>query len=326
MMSTNPQTTYPEPAATAALFHLHNSHHAQPTAFQPHQLTATTPLQPLTLLPLQDNDLVDFSNPSVQEYLINNDVLDSLSQDAVDANLTESNLNLNLGLSLDTTTTTPHIPNGLDNSNCNDAELLLLNTPIAPPNSPLYHRQQQQQLVIANVNGCGWNSGNGKGVLGGGGGGGGGGNVNSSLLEIQVDQFATVQEETTLSLGLMSHLDNLEKQVAEMKRFITAGFVGRDHLRSFDIERQRLYARNYNYQNITEINEPFEVLLRSCGDLPARFPVNGVELKSFSHEEMDILLDEYDLPFNPAMFLHEKQLVYLRFIGANRALMHRVVD
>ncbi|KAK6543060.1 hypothetical protein TWF694_006986 [Orbilia ellipsospora] len=308
MMSTTPQTAYSfptDPAATAALFHLNNNN-SNNHLIQAHQL----PLRPLTSLPLQD-DQIDFSNPSVQEYLINNDVLDSLSKD-------ESNLNPDLDLSIYTATT--NTPNGLENSSYN-AELLLLNTPIAPPNSPLTLRQSQhsqQGLVVANGH-CSNNNNNNIKILGGSGG-------NLSLLEVQVDQFATVQEETTLSLGLMSHLDNLEKQVSEMKRFIATGFTGRDHLRSFDIERQRLYARNYNYQNITEINEPFEMLLRSCGDYPARFPVNGVELKSFSHEEMDALLDEYDLPFNPAMFLHEKQLVYLRFIGANRAIMHRVVD
>ncbi len=38
------------------------------------------------------------------------------------------------------------------------------------------------------------------------------------------------------------------------------------------------------------------------------------------------LLDAYDLPFIPTMFLYEKKAIYLRFVGASRALMHRVLD
>lgn len=41
---------------------------------------------------------------------------------------------------------------------------------------------------------------------------------------------------------------------------------------------------------------------------------------------MTRLLDAYDLPFIPTMFLHEKKAIYLRFVGASRALMHRVLD
>lgn len=42
--------------------------------------------------------------------------------------------------------------------------------------------------------------------------------------------------------------------------------------------------------------------------------------------EMTRLLDVYDLPFIPTMFLYEKKAIYLRFVGASRALMHRVLD
>lgn len=41
---------------------------------------------------------------------------------------------------------------------------------------------------------------------------------------------------------------------------------------------------------------------------------------------MTRLLDLYDLPFVPTMFLFEKKATYLRFVGASRALMHRVLD
>lgn len=43
-------------------------------------------------------------------------------------------------------------------------------------------------------------------------------------------------------------------------------------------------------------------------------------------ERMGALLDLYDLPFVPSMFLAEKKVLWLRFVGAGRALMHRVLD
>lgn len=43
-------------------------------------------------------------------------------------------------------------------------------------------------------------------------------------------------------------------------------------------------------------------------------------------EEMDKLLDAYAVPRPTGMFLHEKKLLYLRFIGAGRTLMHAVLD
>lgn len=41
---------------------------------------------------------------------------------------------------------------------------------------------------------------------------------------------------------------------------------------------------------------------------------------------IDHILDVYDIPFVPTMFLVEKKMLYLRFLGANRAVMHRILD
>lgn len=43
-------------------------------------------------------------------------------------------------------------------------------------------------------------------------------------------------------------------------------------------------------------------------------------------KEIDYLLDRYDLPFIPTMFLLEKKIIYLHFLGANRVVMHRILD
>lgn len=41
---------------------------------------------------------------------------------------------------------------------------------------------------------------------------------------------------------------------------------------------------------------------------------------------VDRALDVYDVPFVPTMFLVEKKMLYLKFLGANRVVMHRILD
>lgn len=41
---------------------------------------------------------------------------------------------------------------------------------------------------------------------------------------------------------------------------------------------------------------------------------------------MNWLLQVYDVPYVANMFLFEKKLLYLRFVGASRTLMHQVLE
>lgn len=43
-------------------------------------------------------------------------------------------------------------------------------------------------------------------------------------------------------------------------------------------------------------------------------------------EKISALLELYNVPFTADMFLHDKKLAYLRFVGASRVLMHLVLD
>lgn len=43
-------------------------------------------------------------------------------------------------------------------------------------------------------------------------------------------------------------------------------------------------------------------------------------------EKTGALLELYNILFTSDMFLHDKKLAYLRFVGASRALMHLVLD
>ena len=43
-------------------------------------------------------------------------------------------------------------------------------------------------------------------------------------------------------------------------------------------------------------------------------------------EKICALLELYNIPFTVDMFLHDKKLAYLRFVGASQALTHLVLD
>ena len=114
----------------------------------------------------------------------------------------------------------------------------------------------------------------------------------------------------------------------------------------------RLQLRNWNQTNVTELTEELKVLpiCRSNDrineirlETPAEAPISGQRIKDMTREApkdeteaykaddvidsaMDALLDIYEFHYFPNMFLYEKKALYLRFIGASRALMHRVLD
>ena len=116
--------------------------------------------------------------------------------------------------------------------------------------------------------------------------------------------------------------------------------------------RMRLQLRNWNQANVTELAEELKVLpiCRSNDrinehrlEMPAEAPISGQKIKEMTREAsmdetealeaddvidsaMDALLDIYEFHYFPNMFLYEKKALYLRFIGASRALMHRVLD
>lgn len=105
----------------------------------------------------------------------------------------------------------------------------------------------------------------------------------------------------------------------------------------------RLQHRNWNRAHVTELDEPFRILPRFTGDYPTDVPTTGEVLRVASRmlldrqlglltnrlgidKVIDHILDLYDIPFVPTMFLVEKKMLYLRFLGANRVAMHRILD
>ncbi|EKG20510.1 hypothetical protein MPH_02233 [Macrophomina phaseolina MS6] len=98
-----------------------------------------------------------------------------------------------------------------------------------------------------------------------------------------------------------------------------------------ELERKRLEKRNKNFE-VVELDEPLEPLPLSLplesglNDAPWDVPTNGRDIRGLDHGSVTALLDVYSIPFQQDMFLSQKKELFLRFIGANRALMHRVLD
>ncbi|KAI5806982.1 hypothetical protein EDC01DRAFT_625886 [Geopyxis carbonaria] len=145
-------------------------------------------------------------------------------------------------------------------------------------------------------------------------------------------QYTAHHDQTTLVLGVLNYLERLEHEIAEMREFVNLGFKKFDGINDMDgglasrVETQRLQSRNWNRANVTELDEQFRILPRSTGEYPNDVPSTGGVLRDSPHKVIDHILDMYDIPFIPTMFLVEKKMLYLRFLGANRIVMHRILD
>ncbi|KAA8912894.1 hypothetical protein FN846DRAFT_903252 [Sphaerosporella brunnea] len=151
----------------------------------------------------------------------------------------------------------------------------------------------------------------------------------SEVRPIDSYQYTAHHDQTTLVLGVMNYLERLENEIAEMKDFINLGFKRIETIGQTDggiaatIEE---HHRNWNCAHVTELDENFRLLPRLSGDYPSDIPTTGEVLREASHKVIDHILDQYDIPFVPTMFLVEKKMLYLRFLGANRVVMHRILD
>jgi hypothetical protein len=55
-------------------------------------------------------------------------------------------------------------------------------------------------------------------------------------------------------------------------------------------------------------------------------PSGSARANRFAGAEIHALLQAYDIPVSPGMFIFEKKLLYLHFIGVNKGLMHLILD
>jgi len=155
---------------------------------------------------------------------------------------------------------------------------------------------------------------------------------NPEVRPIDRFRYTAHQDQATLVLGVLAYLERVENEIVEMKDFINLGFKRIETIgqpgggMAATIEDMRLQHRNWNGAHVTELDEPFRILPRFTGDYPSDIPATGEDLRGASHKVVDHILDLYDIPFVPTMFLLEKKMLYLRFLGANRVVMHRILD
>ncbi|KAK8232253.1 hypothetical protein HDK90DRAFT_467437 [Phyllosticta capitalensis] len=154
----------------------------------------------------------------------------------------------------------------------------------------------------------------------------------SSLSELEQWKFRMMNDQTTLSLGTLSHIERLQAELDNLKRFATSGFCQVKDGMDRDLESKRLELRNMN-AGTTELNEPLNAIPSSMRkdsvgkyNIPPLVPLNGEDIKSLDNDGIVALLESYKLPFDKEMFLFQKKEVYLKFIGACRELMHKVLD
>ncbi|MCJ1404269.1 hypothetical protein MMC11_007494 [Xylographa trunciseda] len=139
---------------------------------------------------------------------------------------------------------------------------------------------------------------------------------------------ASRSHETSTSISIADQVSQIKEAVSSLQTFISHAFSAaeNDPARK-DVERARHTARQHNH-TLTELHEFLTPLPFHAGALPSAVapPITGDELRRMNHAALDALLDAYDVAFSPGMFLWEKKGLYLRFVGAGRGLMHRVLD
>ncbi|KIW00267.1 uncharacterized protein PV09_08157 [Verruconis gallopava] len=91
-----------------------------------------------------------------------------------------------------------------------------------------------------------------------------------------------------------------------------------------EIEKERSQARAFN-STITSVKTPL-ASMASKRSPPFEVPKTGEEIRELNTQRIQALLDFFDIPFVTTMFLHDKKLLYLNFLGANGTLKHLVLD
>ncbi|MCJ1431340.1 hypothetical protein MMC27_000691 [Xylographa pallens] len=139
---------------------------------------------------------------------------------------------------------------------------------------------------------------------------------------------ASRSPETSTSISIANQVQQIQEAVSSLQTFLSQAFqpTDDDPFREA-IETARRTARQHNHA-LTELHEFLRPLPTHAGAFSSVTPppITGEELRRLSHTTLNALLDAYDVAFSPGMFLWEKKGLYLRFVGAGRGLMHRVLD
>ncbi|GME39324.1 hypothetical protein GTA08_BOTSDO08013 [Neofusicoccum parvum] len=133
---------------------------------------------------------------------------------------------------------------------------------------------------------------------------------------------------SALAVGMQGHVERMRRECDGLSELVGRESGGGG---GGELERRRQEKRGRNF-GVAEMEERLEALPRALQRetgveaVPWDVPLNGAGIRNLDHDSISTLLNVYGISFQADMFLAQKKELYLRFIGANRALMHRVLD
>ncbi|KAH0363834.1 hypothetical protein KCU65_g7133, partial [Aureobasidium melanogenum] len=144
------------------------------------------------------------------------------------------------------------------------------------------------------------------------------------LTDLDSLAFGARSDVGTAVLGMLGFVERVSRDCEAMREFLSRGFRSGDE---DEVESVRQEKRAINHKHST-LEDGLEMLPLPDGkaEEEVTVPVTGQDIKDLDDEKTSALLELYDIPYSADMFLHEKKLAYLRFVGASRALMHLVLD
>ncbi|KAF2670132.1 hypothetical protein BT63DRAFT_424089, partial [Microthyrium microscopicum] len=91
-----------------------------------------------------------------------------------------------------------------------------------------------------------------------------------------------------------------------------------------ELRAQRGPIRMANF-TVSSIDQPLQ-LIEPVAACNIQLPQNGLMINKLTRNGVDELLRVYDLPVPKELFLHEKKIIYMNFIGLSPAMMHLILD
>ncbi|KAG9599984.1 hypothetical protein KCU77_g3805, partial [Aureobasidium melanogenum] len=146
----------------------------------------------------------------------------------------------------------------------------------------------------------------------------------AELMDLDSLAFGARSDVGTAVLGMLGFVERVSRDCEVIREFLRRGFKNGEE---DEVERVRQENRAINHKQST-LEDGLEILPLPDGkaEEEVTVPVTGQDIKDLDDEKTSALLELYGIPFSADMFLHEKKLAYLRFVGASRALMHLVLD
>ncbi|KAI4725394.1 hypothetical protein E4T49_06873 [Aureobasidium sp. EXF-10728] len=146
----------------------------------------------------------------------------------------------------------------------------------------------------------------------------------TELTDFDTMAFEARNDVNTAVLGMFGFAERLSRDCEAMREFLRRGFRSGDES---EVERVRQEKRAVNHKACT-LEDGLEMLPLpdSKAEEEVTVPVTGQDIRDLDDEKTIALLELYGIPLTTDMFLHDKKLAYLRFVGASRSLMHLVLD